>query len=151
MPAQTALGLAWQASAETLIAADVKRIGWSDVMDSFRMRYESNGMGGSVSFALPQAWKDQTVLQIGVARKVNAWTLRAGINASTNPIPDRFVNPLFPAIVKRHYTLGAGTAMGPGEVNVSASVAPQVTVRTPDGLEIRHGQFNLQLMYSIRY
>jgi long-chain fatty acid transport protein len=151
MPAQTAVGMAWQASASTLVAADVKRIGWSDVMESFRMRYESSGMGGSVSFALPQSWKDQTVFQLGVAHKVGTWTLRAGLNASTNPIPDGFVNPLFPAIVKRHYTLGAGTAMGPGEVNVSASVAPQVTVRTPDGLEIRHGQFNLQLMYSVRY
>ena len=44
------------------MAADLKRIGWSDVMSNFRMRHESSGMGGSVSFALPQAWKDQTVL-----------------------------------------------------------------------------------------
>ncbi len=152
MPAQTALGLAWQATPSTLVAADIKRIGWSDVMSSFRMRYESSGMGGSVSFALPQAWKDQTVLQLGVAQKLGAWTLRAGMNSASNPIPDALVNPLFPAIVERHYTMGAGTAVGQqGEFNVSASAAPKVKVQTPSGLEIRHGQFNLQLMYSIRY
>jgi long-chain fatty acid transport protein len=37
-------------------------------MKDFRMRYDSAGMGGSVSFALPQNWKDQTVLSLGGAR-----------------------------------------------------------------------------------
>ena len=151
MPAQTAIGLAWQAAPNTLVAADLKRIAWSDVMASFRMRYESAGMGGSVSFALPQAWKDQTVVQIGMAQKVGAWTLRGGVNLSSNPIPDAYVNPLFPAIVERHYTFGVGTALGQGEFNLSATSAPKVKVQTPGGLDIRHGQFNVQAMYSIRY
>jgi long-chain fatty acid transport protein len=37
-----------------------------------------------------------------------ALTLRAGINHASNPIPDALVNPLFPATVERHYTLGLG-------------------------------------------
>lgn len=151
MPTQTAVGLAWQASPDTLVAADLKRIAWSDVMASFRMRYESAGMGGSVSFALPQAWKDQTVVQLGVAHKLGAWTLRAGINSASNPVPDTYVNPLFPAIVERHYTFGVGTPLAGGEFNASATTAPKVKVQTPSGLEIRHGQLNLQAMYSIRY
>lgn len=60
------------------MAADLKRIGWSDVMSSFRMRHEISGMGGSVSFALPQAWKDQTVLQQGVAQNLDTCTQLAG-------------------------------------------------------------------------
>ena len=151
MPAQTAVGLAWQVSPGTLVAADLKQIAWSDVMSSFRMRYESAGIGGSVSFTLPQAWKDQTVVQIGLAQKVGTWTLRGGVNLSSNPIPDTFVNPLFPAIVERHYTLGLGTVLGKGELNLSATSAPRVKVQAPGGLEIRHGQFNVQAMYSIRY
>ena len=52
---------------DPVLAADVKRIGWSDVMDSFRMHYDSATMGGSVDFALPQKWKDQTVTNLGLA------------------------------------------------------------------------------------
>jgi long-chain fatty acid transport protein len=55
------------AAGPALLVADVKRIGWSDVMKDFRMRYDSAGMGGSVSFALPQNWKDQTVLSVGAS------------------------------------------------------------------------------------
>ena len=151
MPAQTTLGLAWQATATTLVAADVKRIGWSDVMESFRMRYDSAGMGGSVSFAMTQRWEDQTVLQLGLAQQIGAWTLRAGVNRADNPIPDAYVNPLFPAIVKSHVALGVGYAFGSTEVNASFVHAPEVTVSTPSGVVVSHRQRNLQLMLSQRF
>lgn len=151
MPAQTTVGLAWQATPTTLVAMDVKRIGWSDVMDSFRMRYDSAGMGGFVSFAMPQRWKDQTVLQLGLAQQIGAWTLRAGINRADNPIPDAFVNPLFPAIVKNHLALGVGVNLGSAEVNASYVHAPEVSVNTPSGVVVSHRQRNLQLMYSQRF
>ena len=149
MPSQFALGLAWQASADWLLAADVKHIAWSDVMGRFRMRYDSQGMGGTVSFALPQQWRDQTVLQLGAARRVGPWTLRAGANLSRNPVPDRLVNPLFPAIVAQHYTLGTGYRFSASdEINAAMSHAPKVSVNTPDGVIVSHRQLNLQLMYS---
>ncbi len=150
MPAQTTVGLGWQAAAGTLVAVDLKRIGWSDVMESFRMRYDSAGMGGSVSFSMAQRWQDQTVLQFGVSQRVGErWTLRAGANLSDNPVPAETVNPLFPAIVKNHYTVGAGLAVGSsGSVDVAAAYAPRVSVTTPGGVIVSHRQLNLQLMYS---
>lgn len=152
MPQQIAVGLAWQASPDWLLAADVKHIGWSDVMDSFRMRFESSRMGGSVSFALPQQWRDQTVLQLGAARRLGDWTLRGGVNVASNPVPDRLVNPLFPAIVENHLTLGAGYRVsGAGEVNAAMAYAPSVQVSTPTGVIVSHRQLNLQLMYSHRF
>ena len=78
------------------------------------MRYDSAGMGGSVSFALPQNWKNQTVVNLGAAWEATpALTLRAGVNVGDNPIPDAFVNPLFPATVERHLTLGLGYRFSP--------------------------------------
>lgn len=153
MPAQTTVGLAWQATPATLVALDLKRIGWSDVMESFRMRYDSAGMGGSVAFAMTQRWKDQTVLQFGASQRVNdTWTLRAGANLAGNPVPDAFVNPIFPAIVKNHYTLGAGWAMDPDRgLDVSMAYAPKVTADTPSGVVVSHRQLNLQLMLSQRF
>ena len=153
MPAQTSVGMAWQATPSTLLALDVKRIGWSSVMDSFRMRYDSADMGGTVSFALPQRWEDQTVLQFGVSQTVGGgWTLRAGANLADNPVPAAYVNPLFPAIVKNHLTLGAGLAFDTNHsIDAALSYAPRVSVNTPSGVVVSHRQLNLQAMYSRRF
>ena len=142
--------LAWQATPALLVAADVKRIAWSDVMKDFRLRYDSAGMGGSVSFALPQNWKDQSVLNLGLAYAVgDQLTLRAGVNRSDNPIPDALVNPLFPATVKSHYTLGVGWRFSAtGELNGSLTVAPTSTVTNGMGVVVTHKQTNFQIMYS---
>lgn len=152
-PATTAIGVAWRAMPGLLVAADVKRIGWASVMKDFRMRYDSVGLGGSVDFALPQNWKDQTVVNLGLAYSVNnAFTLRAGYNRGNNPIPAAFVNPLFPATVENHYTLGVGYRFTPAsDFNASLTVAPNTSVTNADGVVIDHKQMNLQLMYTHRF
>jgi long-chain fatty acid transport protein len=152
-PAMAAVGAAWQATPALLVAADYKRIAWSDVMKDFKMRYDSAGMGGSVSFALPQNWEDQSVLSLGVAYAVgDQLTLRGGINRTDNPIPDALVNPLFPATVKSHYTVGAGWQFSAtGELNFSFTHAPTSTVTNGMGVVVTHKQNNLQLMYSRKF
>jgi len=150
MPSVFAVGGSWQASPALLLAADLKYIGWTDAMQSFKMRYDSAIMGGSVDFAMPQNWKDQTVLNLGMAWKANeALTLRAGVNLADNPIPDTFVNPLFPATVKNHVTLGLGYQVSKaGAFNMSVTMAPKVTVTSGAGVDISHAQTNWQFMYS---
>ena len=153
MPDEFAIGVAWQANPGLLVAADVKHIGWAGVMDAFRMRYDSGAMGGNVSFAMPQHWKNQTVVHLGASQRLNPqWVLRGGVNLADNPVPDTFVNPLFPAIVKNHVTLGAGYTMdGGSEINASLAYAPKVSVTAGTGVAIDHSQLNLQLMYSHRF
>ena len=154
MPSVFAVGASWQASPALLLAADVKYIGWADAMKSFQMRYDSATPGmGSVSFAMPQNWKDQTVLNLGMAWKANdKLTLRAGLNLADNPIPDTYVNPLFPATVKNHVTLGLGYKVSEaGDFNMSVTMAPKVTVTSGDGIDISHAQTNWQFMYSHRF
>lgn len=153
MPSVFAVGAGWQVSPSLLLAADLKYIGWADAMKSFKMRYDSSGMGGSVSFAMQQDWKDQTVLNLGMAWKANeVLTLRAGLNLADNPIPDTYVNPLFPATVKNHVTLGLGYKVSQaGDFNMSVAMAPKVTVTTPQGIDISHAQTNWQFMYSHRF
>jgi long-chain fatty acid transport protein len=152
-PTTTALGLSWQATPGLLVAADVKRIAWSGVMKDFKLRYDSAGMGGSVSFALPQNWNDQTVASVGLAYAVNGQlTLRGGYNHAKNPIPAAYVNPLFPATVETHYTMGVGYAFTPSsEFNGSLTIAPKSTVTNGQGVVVTHKQSNAQLMYSYRY
>lgn len=154
MPSVLAVGASWQASPSLLLAADLKYIGWSDAMESFKMRYDSsNPVMGSVNFAMTQEWKDQTVLNLGMAWKANdALTLRAGMSLADNPIPDAYVNFLFPATVKNHYTLGLGYKVSQaGDFNMSVTMAPKVTVTSGSGVEISHAQTNWQFMYSHRF
>lgn len=152
-PATWGAGVAWQATPALLIAADVKKLEWSKVMKDFKLRYDSADMGGSVSFALPQNWEDQTIVNVGAAYAVNGQlTVRAGINFADNPIPAALVHPLFPATVEKHYTLGLGYRLSPAsEINGSLTVAPNATVTNGMGVVITHKQTNVQLMYTHRF
>jgi len=147
------VGASWQVKPALLLAADIKYIGWADSMQSFKMRYDSAQMGGSVSFAMPQNWEDQTVLNLGLAWQANEkLTLRAGLNLAANPVPDAYVNPLFPAIERNHITFGLGYKMSEaGDFNASLALAPSVNVNSGSGPSISHSQTNMQLMYSHRF
>jgi len=150
-PETYGVGMAVQATDDLMVAVDYKRIGWAKVMKDFHMTFSSADMGGiNMDMRMPQNWADQDVFNIGFAYKTSPeLTLRAGANLANNPVPDNTVNPLFPAIVKNHYTLGAGYTMSKAsEVNGSMTYVPKVTVTSPAGYSIDHGQLNWQLMYS---
>jgi long-chain fatty acid transport protein len=160
-PETFALGIAVQATPQTMLALDIKRIGWSDVMEKFSMTFEPFGMpaGTKVDFALPQNWDDQTVVQVGIAHKYNdALTVRAGASFASNPIPDQAVHYLFPAIVEDHVTFGVGYAFNKdSEVNFALMYAPAAEQTNPGFpgmtpvVDISHGQTNWQLMYTRRF
>lgn len=160
-PETMGIGMAIQATPQTMLAIDVKYIAWSDVMESFKMTFEPFGMpaGTKVDFALPQNWDDQTVVQLGVAHKFNdALTLRFGASFASNPIPDATLNYLFPAIVENHVTFGVGYAIDKqSEVNFALMYAPEVDQTNPGmagmtpAVATSHSQTNWQLMYSRRF
>jgi len=156
-PETYGLGIAVQATPSLMIAADVKHIGWKDVMKNFTMIYSSTMMG-SVTMTMPQNWDDQTVIQLGLSYKVSEpLTLRAGYNHASNPIPNGTLNPLFPAIVEDHYTLGVGYAFDKAnELNFSLQFAPEVSQTSPANpaapqVTMTHSQTSWQLMYSKRF
>ena len=150
-PATTAIGMSWQASPELQVVADLKHIAWSDTMNSFKMTFSN--AGGYLNFAMPQQWKDQTVTMLGASYKLNEQTiLRGGVNLASNPVPAALTHPLFPAIVKSHYTMGLGYRIDQASsIDVSATIAPKVSVVDGNGGTITHSQTNFQLMYSYRY
>jgi long-chain fatty acid transport protein len=153
-PETYGLGAAYQATDDLMVVADWKRIGWKAAMKGFHMKFSSTDMGGmDMDLTMPQNWKDQDVIQLGAAYKLSqALTVRAGANLATNPVPNDYVNPLFPATVENHITMGAGYAIdGASSINGSFVYAPKVTVTAPaasGGYTIDHSQMNWQLMYS---
>ncbi len=143
-PETYAAGLAWQATSKLMVAADLRRIMWADAMKKFRMSF--NG----TSFTMPQEWRNQNVYALGMQYRVNhRLGLRVGYNYGKNPVPDTWLNPLFPAIVERHYTAGLDYRTGEkGCVAVAVSYAPKVTATTSDGLTIDHRQFSAMVGYN---
>lgn len=151
-PETYGFGLSVQATPQLMVAADIKRIGWKDVMTNFTMTFI--GAGDSVTITLPQNWDNQTVIQLGGAYKLNdKLTLRAGASFSDNPIPDSTMHYLFPAIEENHYTVGFGYALNDSsDVNFSLQHAPEVTqTNSTFGYSVSHSQTSWQLMYSKRF
>lgn len=145
MPAMVGLGLAWQASERLMVAADVKDVMWGDSMNTVSI-YQN----GVLIAPFQQDWDDQIVLSLGLAyRFSDAFTGRVGYNHGTNPIPNAFVNYLWPAIMEDHYTAGFGYAFTKqSTLNFSLSYAPEMSVTAGSGMTIDHRQVNWQLMYS---
>lgn len=154
-PATYGAGAAWNATKDLMIVADIKFIEWKDVMKSFKMSYEGGVFGNptTINFALPQNWKNQTVYELGLGYKVTEpFTVRAGANLSRNPIPDTYLNPLFPATIKNHYMVGAGYMLTKASgVDASFTYAPKVHSTTGQGIDVSHYQTNAQIMYSYRF
>lgn len=163
-PQTIAMGAAYQATEKLLLVADYKRIGWKQVMKGFNMTFTADaaqtgtaaafGMGGkSVDMALIQNWDDQNVFEFGGAYKMSdVLTLRAGLNLANNPVPDKYMNPLFPAIASNHATLGMGYAVSKASnVDFSYAYVPKAAVTNGQGVTVDFGGFSAQLMYGYKF
>lgn len=165
-PETMAMGAAYQASDKLLLVADYKRIGWKNVMKDFSVTFTADatqtGAAGpsgfnlgskAVDMVLFQNWDDQNVFELGGAYKTtDALTLRAGLNIANNPIPDKYMNPLFPAIAKNHVTLGAGYVISKASsVDFSYVYVPKTTATGGSGVSVDFGGYSAQAMYSYKY
>lgn len=153
-PETYGVGLAYQATGKLMVAADYKRISWASVMQNFHMVFSTTDLNGiTLDMKLPQEWKDQDVWMLGLAyQATDAMTLRAGVNIADNPVPDALMHPLFPAIVKNHYTAGFGYRFSKvSTIDFAYSYAPEVTSTNSSGVTVSHGQNNMQFIYSYRY
>lgn len=156
-PATFAAGISVKPSDKWLIAGDVKYIDWSSVMENFEMTFiadDSNPAfaGQNLDVTMKQEWKDQTIWSVGVQYKAtDKLALRAGASFSTNPVPDQYLNPLFPAITTNHYTCGFGYRVNDAtSVAAAFSWAPRVTATNGDQTVISHSQTNWALNLTHR-
>lgn len=165
-PAMIGAGVAYRPVEELLLAMDVKYILWSGVMDDFRMVFKADDSQENGPFAglemeasLLQEWEDQVVIAFGGAYDATEdLTLRAGYNFGKNPVPDKYLNALFPAIVESHLTFGAGYRINESITGNAAFVYGfESEYKYPgNGSTIpevgsTHSQFNWQVMFSYVY
>ena len=127
-------------------------------MESFNMTFtadsDQGGFADQVMDAeLYQKWDDQFVYSVGASYMVtNSIVVRAGLNRGDNPIPDQFLNALFPAIEHNHATVGAGFMINDSStINLSMTYAPEFKPTAGSGVSTGMSQINGQLMYSLMY
>lgn len=157
-PSTLSLGMAYNMD-KWLFAADISQIYWSSVMKDFKLNFAVDpsvpGFGGAATdITMKQEWDDQTVLKLGAAYALNdQLTLRGGLNLANNPVPDKYLNPLFPAIIENHVTMGATWKFSDAHsIGGSLAIAPEVEqTNSQTQVEATHAQNNLQIMYSYRY
>jgi long-chain fatty acid transport protein len=152
-PSTFGLGMAYQSSDKLMLAMDYKRIGWKSVMQDFQMTFVDAASGGDLNITFNQNWEDQNVLMMGLSHKTTkALTLRAGVNLANNPVPDYYMNALFPAIEKTHATAGLGYAFSKAStVDFALSHAFTVTSTNAMDQSVSHSQTNWQFIYSYRF
>jgi len=159
-PETYGIGAAFQATDKIMIAADIKRIGWASVMKNFEMSFVADATqdnplaagfaGQTLDAVMFQNWEDQTVIALGASfQTTKELVLRVGYNGSTNPVPDKYLNPLFPATIESNYTFGGGYGINEvSSVNASFTYSPEVSATSGEGVTVSHSQFNWQVMYS---
>ena len=165
-PAIYGAGIAYRPQPNLMLTADVKRIAWAGAMKNFTMVFHADDTQENGGFAdlemestLLQKWEDQTVIAVGGSfRPTRPLTLRAGFNYASNPIPDTYLNALFPAIVESHVTLGGSFAVAAhSTVHGSLVYAPEASATNPGNgttvpaVESTHSQLNWQVMFSQRF
>lgn len=159
-PAMLGAGVAYRPHDRWLLVADVREVFWRDVMSQFSMTFTAasaaaNGgfAGQSLDAVLFQDWDNQFIVQFGAAYTVSSrLTLRFGANFASNPIPDRYLNCLFPATIERHVTAGIGWRFAEhSRFDCSFTRGFEVTQTNGYGIRISHAQINTQLMYSHRF
>ena len=159
-PAMLGAGVAWRPTPRWMLTADLREIFWREVMKQFHMTFQaaadaSNGAfsGQSLDATLFQDWKNQTVVMLGAAyQATDRLTLRFGANLGDDPVPDEYLNCLFPAIVERHLTAGFGwRATARSEVDFSVTRGFEATRTSGYGITIHHRQLNAQVMYSVMF
>ncbi len=157
-PAMLAGGIAWRPHPRWLLTADVREVYWSSVMRQFSMTFHAFGSASNGSFAgqsldasLYQDWKDQTIVMVGAAYQASdRLTLRIGGNIGDNPVPDKYLNCLFPATVENHLTAGFGWKISPSATfDLSLTRGFESTQTNGSGITVSHSQFNGQAMISL--
>jgi long-chain fatty acid transport protein len=165
-PQTFGLGASYQVNDRLMLAGDVKRIQWSDVMKDFTMSFDADSisMGGTdvtqmfgsnntMEATMLQEWDDQTVVALGGAYMVTDSTVvRLGYNHASNPIPKDRLHYLFPAIEETHYTFGLGHAFSKADsVDFSMTYAPETEADMGNSAEAKMSQMNWQMMYSHKF
>ena len=144
VPASYGAGIAVKPVPALTIAADVKRIDYSDIAsvgNPLSVLFTGKPLGADNGPGF--GWRDITVWKLGATYVADErWTLRAGYGHSQNPVPasETLFNVLAPGVVTHHITAGVTHTTASGlELTAFAMHAPSQTVRGSGSIPAPYG------------
>jgi long-chain fatty acid transport protein len=154
-PQTLALGLAWRPASGLLVEGDIKRIEFSDVINSVAIGRPA-GYTGPIPGAINFGWSDQTVFAFGVQQDIGDQTqVRAGFNYGKSPIGPEDVNSNIGslAVVEKHLSLGISRKFSnkvTGSLSYVHAFKNSVTsnVGPANTIELKQNIFNIQMSYQ---
>lgn len=156
MPASLTIGVAHAINDRWLVAADVSRVFWRDVMKDINVTFNSES-GGDLNLRLPQEYDDQTILSLGTAYQIDKWTLRLGYRQATQAAQSDLLFAALPVTPTKHASAGVSYDMGFGSVDLAYSHAFEETTtnrsqpNAPVPIKNTHSQDNLVLSYTHKF
>ena len=150
-PEMLSIGLAYKTAGDLLVEADIKYIGFSDVLD--RVAFDTPAGASTMNFG----WDDQIVFALGVQKSINdKTTLRAGLNYGESPIgPEDVDNNLGSlAVTEMHVSLGATRKLGKrveGTLSYAHAFNNEITSNSGSGnvIELEQNVLNVQISYKM--
>ena len=146
--------MAWKATPQLTIAADVQKINYGSVKSIANTQNAGGELGADNGAGF--GWRDVTAYKLGVAYDVNKdMTLRAGYSWNDEPYPasETFFNILAPGLIKEHLTLGGSWRLsGGGELSVAYMHAFKNTVsNAATGISNTMYQNSLGVSYGVKF
>lgn len=165
-PQQVEMGVAYRPTPKWLLAFDISWVNWASAIETVTVKAKNptaNLPAAYQELDIPfvMEWEDQWVFALGAQYEINeSWYVRGGYNYGASPVPDQNLNPLFPAIVEHHLTLGFTYTTGVWDFDVAFEHAFSNS-QTNDGAysatnpfagtEVSHYQNTVHLMFSYRF
>lgn len=157
MPAKLDIGLSHRFNDRWMIAADVSRVFWKNAMKDINVSFVSDN-GGTLDILLPQNYKNQTILAVGVAYQTGNWTLRGGGRIATQALRPETLLAVIPAIPRKHISAGFSYAFSKmGSIDFAYSHAFKESMEnaslpnTSAPIQARHSQNNVTIAYTHRF
>jgi len=165
-PEQYGIGVQFRPAEKWVLAFDLKRYNWSKAIEVITVEGKNpdneNAPASEVEMPFVFNWDDQTVWALGLEYRLNpAITLRGGYNHGDSPVPDETLNPLFPATVEDHATLGLGYTWKGNTLNFAIERGFENTQTNPStdpnlnpfgpGATVSHSQWTFAVGYSLAF
>lgn len=149
-PQTLSMGLAYQPGNGLLVEADIKYIGFSDVLD--KVSLDTPAGPAVMNFG----WDDQVVFALGVQKQISdKTTIRAGFNYGESPIGEEDVHNNIGslAVTESHVSFGATRKLGKrvdGSISYVHAFNNEIkSDTTPNVIELEQNVINFQISYKM--
>lgn len=157
MPAKLDVGISHRLNPQWMMAVDVSQVFWEQAMKDLNVGFVADN-GQTLDIQLPQNYKNQTILALGVAYQTGPWTLRGGARLASQALRSETLLSVIPATPTKHVSAGFSYAFSrESSLDLAYSHAFEESMgnaslpNTAGPIMTKHSQNSLTLGYTHRF